>query len=131
MTSSDAVTGWGSFDQFVAARSVPLQRFAYLVTGHAEDARDAVQDALVGLFPRWARVVAAGDPEAYVRRSIMNAHVSRWRRVRRESSWDPAWLDGAAPDVDMTDAAMAAALCAELAPRQRAAVVLRFYEGCA
>lgn len=73
-----------AFEEYVAARSVPLQRFAYLVTRNAEDARDLVQDALLGLFPRWAQVSAGGNVDAYVKRSIVNASISRWRRSGRE-----------------------------------------------
>ncbi|MEA4945151.1 MAG: SigE family RNA polymerase sigma factor [Propionicimonas sp.] len=119
-----------SFGEFVASRSVGLQRFAYLVTGNVEDARDAVQDALVGAYPRWTQVVRKGDPEAYVRRSIVNAHVSRRRRDGRESAWDPSWLEVAGPDNSpaLLDAQLAVRLVTDLPLRQRAAVVLRFYE---
>ncbi|MGC4154212.1 MAG: SigE family RNA polymerase sigma factor [Propionicimonas sp.] len=119
-----------TFSEFVARRSVALQRFAYLITGNVEDARDAVQDALAGAYPRWDRVARRGDPEAYVRRSIVNAHISRWRCSGRESAWDPSWLEAPAPDLAgrLLDARLAVQLCAGLPPRQRAAVVLRFYE---
>lgn len=127
---ADAGTSAPTFSEFVAARSVALQRFAYLITGHAEDARDAVQDALTGVYPRWERVLRGGDPEAYVKRSIVNAHVSRWRGSGRESAWDPSWLEAPSPDDTgrALDVRLAVQLCAELPPRQRAAVVLRFYE---
>lgn len=119
-----------SFGEFVAARSVALQRFAYLVTGNAEDAHDAVQEALIGAFPRWERLSGAGDPEGYLRRSIVNAHITAWRRHGRETSVDPSWLATPAPDAfaAVVDARAAVRLCAGLPPRQRAAVVLRFYE---
>ncbi|MCA0253006.1 MAG: SigE family RNA polymerase sigma factor [Actinobacteria bacterium] len=130
MADADAGLHVRTFSEFVAGRSVALQRFAYLITGDVEDARDVVQDALAGLYPRWERVVRRGDPEAYLRRSIVNAHVSRWRSSGRESAWDPAWLEKPAPDMAarLLDARLAIQLCAELPPRQRAAVVLRFYE---
>lgn len=76
------------FEDYVATRSVALQRFAYLVTRNAEDARDLVQDALLGLYPRWSRVSAAGNVDAYVKRSIVNAGISRWRRTGREQASD-------------------------------------------
>jgi RNA polymerase sigma factor (sigma-70 family) len=118
-----------SFGEFVATRSVGLQRFAYLVTGNVEDARDAVQDALIGVYPRWSQVVGRGDPEAYVRRSIVNSHISRWRRGARETAWDPSWFDSSAPEVgiERVDARVAVTFLPELPERQRAAVVLRFY----
>ena len=129
----DAVEGARTFEDYVRERSVALQRFAYLVTRHPEDARDAVQDALIGLWPRFDDVRARGDVDAYVHRSIVNASVSRWRRNRRTvpvadppdvpaptaSGFEDAWVDA--------DAAWR--LCATLSPDQRAAVVLRFWSG--
>ena len=118
-----------TFEDYVAARSVALQRFAYLVTRNPEDARDVVQDALLGLFPRWERVNADGDPDAYVKRSIVNATITRWRRTGRESASDDADLGAVAGDHadGVTDAELAWRLCASLPTVQRAAVVLRFY----
>lgn len=122
-----------TFEHYVATRSVSLLRFAYLVTRNRDDAHDAVQDALVGLYPRWRQVVGRGEVDAYVRRSIVNAHVSRWRKVHRlVPSADPAVLSrapvGEDPAVGVAAADEALRLCGELPPLQRAAVVLRFYE---
>ncbi|MFT4215875.1 MAG: sigma-70 family RNA polymerase sigma factor [Micropruina sp.] len=116
------------FEDYVATRSVALQRFAYLVARNAEDARDLVQDALLGLYPRWARVSAAGDVDAYVKRSIVNAGITRWRRTGREQVSDR--LQEIAPDhaADVTDAELAWKLCGSLPTLQRAAVALRFYD---
>lgn len=121
--------GESSFDDFVRQRSSALQRFAYLVTGNREDARDAVQDALIGIYPRWERVV--GHAEAYARRSIVNANVSRWRKFGAEVlTFDPnlAQADPANPFDPVDDKDRAARLFATLPARQRAAVVMRFYE---
>ncbi|MEZ5089427.1 MAG: SigE family RNA polymerase sigma factor [Micropruina sp.] len=116
------------FEDYVATRSVALQRFAYLVTRNAEDARDLVQDALLGLYPRWSRVSAAGNVDAYVKRSIVNAGISRWRRTGREQASDE--LSSVTPDHagPVTDAEVAWQLCESLPPLQRAAVALRFYD---
>lgn len=112
--------------------SVALQRFAYLVTGNPHDARDAVQDALIGLFPRWDKVSRQGRVDAYVRRSIVNASISSWRRDRRTSSVeDPeAFIpasSAASWEDDFVDTEVAWRVCEGLPPDQRAAVVLRFY----
>ena len=116
------------FEDYVAARSVALQRFAYLVARNAEDARDLVQEALMGLYPRWGGVSAGGNVDAYVKRSIVNASISRWRRTGREQVSDE--LPGSTPDhaAGVTDAELAWRLCETPPPVQRAAVVLRFYD---
>ena len=120
----------GDFDTWVEARVPALLRFAYLVTGSQHATEDAVQAALVRACERWSRVSRTRDPDGYVRRMVVNEHVSAWRRsgrrevavaeVRDCSVLDPA--DGLASD----DAVWRT--CAGLPPRQRAAVVLRFYE---
>jgi RNA polymerase sigma-70 factor (sigma-E family) len=119
----------GDVAQWVAARGPALQRFAYLVTGSSDDAADAVQEAISRVLPRWPRLVARGTAEAYVRRSIVNAAISAWRKQRRlvavADSESPTVSD---PSESLADADHAWALCAELPPQQRAAVVLRFYE---
>lgn len=122
-----------SFEDYVTLRSAALLRFAYLITRNREDAHDAVQDALTGLYPRWRQISARGDVDAYVRRSIVNAHVSAWRKVRRLYPVPDPELSSAAPSVPdsadhLADADQALRLCGELPPVQRAAVVLRFYE---
>lgn len=127
--------GEQDFGRWVAARGGALQRFAYLVTGNAADAPDLVQDALAHALPRWERLAAAGTAEAYVRRSIVNGSVSRWRKNRRLVSVDDVEL--VAPRAPVTepdeaarrdDAEEAWQLVRSLPTKQRAAVVLRFYE---
>lgn len=120
------------FETWVSARGPALQRFAHLVTGAPADAPDLVQEALSRAYPRWAELARSDTAEAYVRRSIVNASVSGWRKTRRlvvvedtephvrEATPDPA--------AAVTDADHAWRLCAELPVTQRAAVVLRFYE---
>ncbi|MBK8460930.1 MAG: hypothetical protein IPL43_12690 [Micropruina sp.] len=51
--------------------------------------RDLVQEALIGLYPAGRSVAATGTVEAYVRHSIVNAGISRWRKVRLTSMADP------------------------------------------
>ncbi len=130
---ADADEGARTFEDYVRERSVALQRFAYLVTRHPEDARDAVQDALIGLWPRFDDVRAQGDVDAYVHRSIVNASVSRWRKTRRSTPVEaPQDLPQAAAsgfEDEIADADAAWRLCATLPPDQRAAVVLRYWSG--
>lgn len=121
-----------SFEGYVVARSEGLQRFAYLVAGDVGEAHELVQSALVGLYAHWPEVAGRGDPEAYVRRSIVNAQITVWRRRRREwPSDDPALFERPDPgDLagQVTDADLVERLFAGLAPRQRAVLVMRFYE---
>ncbi len=119
-----------SFEAFVRQRSARLLRFAHLLTGNSDDAAEIVQEALTNLYPRWERVVAAGDPEPYVRRSIVNSRNTRWRRQREQPVGDPSELDGVTADPmnAWTDAEVFGRLFATLPPRQRAALILRFYE---
>jgi RNA polymerase sigma-70 factor (sigma-E family) len=127
----------GDFETWVAVRGAALQRFAYLVTGSAADAPDLVQEALVRAYPRWASLVREGTAEAYIRRSIVNGSITRWRKSRRSVTVaDPQQLaadhpDATDPAASLADADEAWRLCLELPPTQRAAVVLRFYEDLA
>lgn len=115
------------FAAYVAARGAALQRFAYLVSGDAAGAPDLVQEALLRAWPRWDSLVRRGTVEAYLRRSIVNASIDRWRRGGRVIS--VADVEPLMPAVEpLDDAGEAWALCAGLPPTQRAAVVLRFAE---
>jgi RNA polymerase sigma factor (sigma-70 family) len=119
------------FDAFVTARWAAWHRLAYLITRNNEDAADAVQNALLGLFPRWEKVAVGGNPEAYMRRSIVNAHITSWRKSSRTTPsdnmeiWAPAVADRSE---SLADSAFAMELCDKLPERQRRAVILRFYE---
>jgi RNA polymerase sigma-70 factor (sigma-E family) len=121
------------FEEYVAQRGPALLRLATLVTGSEPDAQDAVQDALSRALPRWDRIVAADDPDAYVRRMVLNAHTSAWRRFRRKESpvavvrRDHA-LDPEAVGLAHLDHERVWAACLALPHDQRVAVVLRFYE---
>ncbi|HYF74597.1 MAG TPA: SigE family RNA polymerase sigma factor, partial [Nocardioides sp.] len=114
-----------SFEQYVAARRGALLRTAYLLTGHREDAEDLVQVALVKAVPHWPRI--ADDPEPYVRKILAHESVSRWRRRRwREVHTDrvpETAVDGPSGDRVALQQALAT-----LAPRQRAVIVLRYYD---
>ena len=120
-----------TFEEFVVGQGPALLRLACVLTGDRYLAQDLTQTALAGAYRHWGKVTAAGDPEAYVRRMLVNAHLS-WRR-RRWTTEQPTELDDAAGGiaVDPGDAVMARqqmrALLAELAPRARTVLVLRYY----
>lgn len=114
------------FEDYVAARGDALLRLAYVLTGNTADAQDAVQDALSRALPRWSRIVQADDVDAYVRRMVVNAHVSAWRRFRRRESPVQQVRDTAVGQ-EADDGTLWQA-CTTLPHDQRVAVVLRFYE---
>jgi len=112
------------FEDFVSAQQGALQNFAFLIIGHREDARDAVQDALVGALRHWDR--AQRDPGAYVRRSIINAHISTRRKRRREILTDA--VAGSVADASASNTLWVRSMCRTLPRKQSAAVVLRYFE---
>ena len=117
------------FDEWVAARGQSLLRLAYVLTGSQEAAEDAVQDALARALPRWSRISGLRDPDAHVRRLVVNAHISRWRRFGRWRTPAPALRDVVVTTgiaIEDHDAVWQA--CRSLPVAQRTDIVLRFYE---
>ncbi|MFF4877339.1 MULTISPECIES: SigE family RNA polymerase sigma factor [unclassified Micromonospora] len=111
---------------FVESHQHRLLRAAYLICGNQHQAEDLLQDALLKLALRWTSV-RDGDPAAYVRTILYRDAVSWWRRRRRE------WLSAAppeqvAPDRDGTLRLTMHHALGQLPPRQRAVLVLRYYE---
>ena len=115
-----------SFEAYVAARGQALLRFAYVLCRDADLSQDLVQDALVRTHGRWARV---DEPDAYVKRAIVNDFLSwKRRRASRDVVTDQLPDRGVSgPGPEDRDAMWR--LLAELPRQQRAVLVLRFYEG--
>lgn len=120
---------------FVRARQGPLLRSAFMICGDHHLAQDLLQDALVKLASRWERLRDEA-PEAYVRRILYRDSVSSWRRTRREvvADHDP---DGVVTPLharadervqDWVSGAHVREALLLLPPRQRAVIVLRYYE---
>lgn len=117
------------YDEFLAARGPALLRTAYLICGDRHQAEDLFQNAMARLLVHWPRV-ASGDPEAYVRRILVNSTINWWQRLRSRETSVEAVPDRAGPDFTALQAdrdEMWRAL-ASLPPRQRAVLVLRYYE---
>jgi RNA polymerase sigma-70 factor (sigma-E family) len=118
------------FREFVHGRGPALSRTAFLLTGDHHLAQDLLQSALAMTYQHWDRV-RSGNPEAYVRRALHNTYISWWRRHRGAEAPDgidpvgPAVADGA--EATVRRLAVLDAL-RTLAPKQRAVVVLRYYE---
>ena len=125
----------GEFAAYMAARQPALLRTAYLLTGDRHTAEDLVQTALAKLYLSWDKVQRRDLVDAYVRRILVNEHNSLWRRAwkRKELSTDevPDTEWHPAPADDGHGAAQSAALwefVQTLPKKQRAVIVLRFYE---
>lgn len=120
-----AVRTLESFDAFVAARSRALLRTAYLLTRDHALAEDLVQTALAKAWFHWSRI-RTDDPEPYVRRILVTTYSSWWRRRWTGEIPTDELPESPAPAgedrVDLWDA------LGRLPRRQRAVVVLRFYE---
>ena len=122
------------YDEFVAARLQPLLRYAVMLTGDPHVAEDLVQETMVRVQLNWRRVAAADAPDIYVKRMLTNAFVDlrrgSWLRrvVLRADPVEPA----APPPLGHEDAAAERdemwLWLAGLPPRQRAVLVLRYYE---
>jgi len=119
-----------SFEEFVGSRADVLMRYAYVLTGDPHDAADLLQEALVRVRAAWPGVVNKREPEGYVRTAMARLHISAWRRRRRERlvSEPPerAYDDAALTRADGDDGLWRA--LAGLPRRQRAVLVLRYYE---
>ncbi|MFI9008477.1 SigE family RNA polymerase sigma factor [Actinosynnema sp. NPDC053489] len=122
------------YDQFVTDRLDRLLRYATALTCDKHLAQDIVQDVLLRARQRWARIGAVDAPYPYVKRMVTNDYLSwRRRRAARDVSATHAALDAVAPAV--ADPAVRhaerdamRARIAVLPRRQRAALVLRYYE---
>jgi RNA polymerase sigma-70 factor (sigma-E family) len=125
------VDGDDGFRDFVVAATPALSRSAYLLTGDHQLAEDLLQSALANTYRHWRRV-RDGNPRAYVRRAMVHEHTSWWRRGRaseRLSPDPPPGRDRADDPADRTAARLTlAAALARLTPRQRAVIVLRYYD---
>jgi RNA polymerase sigma-70 factor (sigma-E family) len=118
------------FREYVLARQRALLRTAWLLTGDWAAAEDLVQTALMRAWPRWGRLAGGDGADHYVRRVLLNTFNSSWRRKWRGEAPTQDLPDGPAVDgqgrVDLRMSLTAAVRT--LPPRQRAVVVLRYFD---
>lgn len=117
-----------AFAGFVRAEQTALLRTATLLTGDRGDAEDLVQVALVRVADRWGRI---DDPSRYVRTVLARLATDRWRLLRTRTAHVPLSEGDAVAD-PVGEAVARVAMLRELARlphRQRAVLVLRYYEG--
>ena len=118
------------FAVFVAARWGSLYRLAYLLAASPTGAEDLLQTTLEKAYVNWSRIGRMEYAEAYVRRMLATTLVSGRRRAwSREQPWDdvPETADDSA-EIPVLDRHLFWPLVCALPPRQRAVIVLRYYE---
>jgi RNA polymerase sigma-70 factor (sigma-E family) len=124
------------FEDMVASRGAVLLRFALMLCGDPHLAEDLVQSVLAKAYRRWEKIARAEQPEAYLKKMIVNEHLGWWRRrasrelpldgpPRRDDPYPSGSADHTAGHASR-DAAWV--LLERLPRRQRAILVLRYYE---
>jgi RNA polymerase sigma-70 factor (sigma-E family) len=123
------------FTEYVSARQAWLRRVAFLLCGDWHRADDLVQSAITKLYAHWHRARKADNVDGYVRRTLVNTYLAeqrsgwaKWTVLHRsggESAPDPEPAPALTRDLEL-GLDLRSAL-AQLPPRQRAAVILRFY----
>ena len=130
-SSSGAVT----FEEYADEAWPSLYRYAYLLAGNHADAEDIAQQTLIKALRSWSRVAEAESPAAYLRRMLTNTYLSQRRPKARQLEL----LTDAPPEPPRTSGPGTSHGAAEermvlwphvksLPPRQRAVIVLRYYE---
>jgi RNA polymerase sigma-70 factor (sigma-E family) len=121
-----------TYEEFLKQNSRSLLRFAVALTGDVGLAEDLAQDTLIKTYQAWPRIAGLDNPWAYVRRILVNEHVSwrrKWSRIKPTAAVevvDQSVRDFAEDVVDRDEVTVSLAV---LPPRQRAAIVLRYLEG--
>jgi len=119
-----------AFREYVLTRGSALLRMATMLTGNRADAEDLVQAALAKTYLAWAKINDHAAIDAYVRRAMVNTHISWWRRRRLEEYPTDELPDQAVADParesDMAEVVRRA--LDRLPRRMRAAIMLRYFE---
>lgn len=119
------------FARYVTERSGAWLRVAFLLTGDRADAEDLLQTGLAKTYLAWHRIQDKGALDGYVRRVLVNTQTSWWRKRRIEEYPtdvlpEQPWEDCAPGRLEIRESVWKA--LAQLPKRQRAVVVLRYYE---
>jgi RNA polymerase sigma-70 factor (sigma-E family) len=119
-----------TFEEYAGSAWPWLYRYAYLLAGNHADAEDIAQQTLVKAYRSWSRVRASDSPSAYLRRMLTNTYLSQRRPTSRrlELLTDSPPEHGHAPPGATEDRMLLWPHVTALPPRQRAVIVLRYYE---
>jgi RNA polymerase sigma-70 factor (sigma-E family) len=119
-----------TFEEYAGSAWPSLYRYAYLLTGNHADAEDLAQQTLVKAHRSWSRVESADSPAAYLRRMVTNTYLSQRRPQKRRLEVLTAAPPepGPTPVGGIEDRLTLWPHVKSLPPRQRAVVVLRYYE---
>jgi RNA polymerase sigma-70 factor (sigma-E family) len=121
--------GGDDFSAFATSRWPGLVRLAFGLTGDRWLAEDVAQTALARAYVAWRRVSQADDPDAYLRRILVNASNRRFRRRRvAEQPGDPPEIPVDGPAERVGERAAVLAALRQLPPRQRTVIVLRYWQ---
>jgi len=130
--AAEASGDGGEFTEFVRRRAPALLRTAYQLTGDHGHAEDVLQTALAKVYVSWDRIRSRQAVDAYVRKTLVTTAMSWWRqRYRREEHLSGTELPdlGVPAGTDQVDERARVWRCVQALPkRQRAVIVLRYYE---
>ena len=119
------------FSEFAAAAHSRLRNTAYLLCGDWERAADHVQEGLIRVYVAWPRLVRRGGELSYARKAVVSAFLDASRKrssTERPAEPDPGRASGEDVATQVSDRAALMAALARLPERQRACVVLRYFE---
>lgn len=120
-----------AFVEFAQSARDRLRRTAYLLCGDWDQASDFAQEGLIRVYVRWSRLERNGGEHAYARKAVVSAyldHVRRRSSTERPQEDDPTRTSGEDVATDVSTRAALMSALAQLPPRQRACVVLRYFE---
>jgi|SRR5581483_6623993 len=117
------------FHEFMHARWATMVRLAYALTGDQGHAEDVAQTAFARAYASWPRVSRSGNPDAYLRRIVVNENRNRFRKRRVAERLTDSLPEHGARDAtrDSDERSALIAALQRLGQRQRAVVVLRYW----
>jgi RNA polymerase sigma-70 factor (sigma-E family) len=122
-----------TYEEFVSSRLPALLRYALMLTGDPHTAADIAQETMIRVHLKWRQVIRADAPDRYVRQMLTNVFIDAQRASWLRRVILPGRVHEPPPVPDHADAAVERdrmwTMLGRLPRRQRAAVVLRYYEG--